>query len=29
LQTVDKMEDSAEIHKISKTNGHSKKKIDF
>lgn len=29
LQTVDKMEDSAEIHKISKTNGHSKKKFDI
>lgn len=29
LQTVDKMEDSAEIHKIAKTNGHSKKKIDI
>ena len=29
LQTVSTMEDSAEIHKIAKTNGHSKKKIDF
>ena len=29
LQTVGKMEESAEIHKISKTNGHSKKKIDL
>lgn len=29
LQTVDKMEESAEIHKIAKTNGHSKKKIDL
>ena len=29
LQTVDKMEASAEIHKVAKTNGHSKKKIDF
>ena len=29
LQTVDKMEESAEIHKIAKTNGHSKKKIDI
>ncbi len=29
IQTVDKMEDSAEIHKIAKTNGHSKKKIDI
>lgn len=29
LQTVGKMEDSAEIHKIAKTNGHSKKKIDI
>lgn len=29
IQTVDKMEDSAEIHKISKTNGHSKKKLDI
>ncbi len=28
-QTVGKMEDSAEIHKIAKTNGHSKKKIDL
>ena len=29
VQTVDKMEESAEIHKISQTNGHSKKKIDL
>jgi len=29
VQTVGKMEESAEIHKISKTNGHSKKKIDI
>ncbi len=29
VQTVGKMEESAEIHKISKTNGHSKKKIDL
>lgn len=29
LQTVDKMEQSAEIHKIAKTNGHSKKKINI
>ena len=29
VQTVGKMEDSAEIHKIAKTNGHSKKKIDL
>lgn len=29
LQTVDKMEESAEIHKVSKTNGHSKKKLDI
>jgi ATP-dependent Lon protease len=28
-QTVDKMEESAEVHKIAKTNGHSKKKIDL
>jgi ATP-dependent Lon protease len=28
-QAVDKMEDSAEIHKIAQTNGHSKKKIDI
>ncbi len=28
-QTVGKMEESADIHKISQTNGHSKKKIDF
>ena len=28
VQTVDKMEDSAEINKIAKTNGHSKKKLD-
>ncbi|HEY0426740.1 MAG TPA: LON peptidase substrate-binding domain-containing protein [Pyrinomonadaceae bacterium] len=29
VQTVDKMEDSAEIKKVAKTNGHSKKKIDI
>lgn len=29
VHTVDKMEDSAEIHKIAKTNGHGKKKIDI
>ena len=29
VQTVGKMEESAEIHKIAKTNGHSKKKIDL
>jgi ATP-dependent Lon protease len=29
LQTVGKMEESAEINKIAKTNGHSKKKIDI
>jgi Lon protease-like protein len=29
VQTVSKMEESAEIHKIAKTNGHSKKKIDI
>ena len=29
LQTVDKMEHSAEIQKVAKTNGHSKKKIDI
>lgn len=29
VQTVDKMEDSAEISKIAKTNGHSKKKLDI
>ena len=29
LQTVDKMEDTAEIHKVAKTNGHSKKKLDL
>lgn len=29
VQTVGKMEDSAEINKIAKTNGHSKKKIDI
>lgn len=29
FKAVDKMEESAEIHKIAKTNGHSKKKIDF
>lgn len=28
-QTVSKFEESADIHKISQTNGHSKKKIDF
>jgi len=28
-QTVGKMEESAEIHKIAKTNGHSKKKIEI
>jgi Lon protease-like protein len=28
-QAVDKMEDSAEIHKIAQTNGHSKKKLDI
>ncbi|HEY8563780.1 MAG TPA: LON peptidase substrate-binding domain-containing protein [Pyrinomonadaceae bacterium] len=28
-QTVGKMEESADIHKISQSNGHSKKKIDF
>lgn len=28
-QTVGKMEESADIHKISQTNGHSKKKIDI
>jgi Lon protease-like protein len=28
-QTVGKMEESANIHKISQTNGHSKKKIDL
>lgn len=28
-QTVGKMEESADIHKISQTNGHSKKKIDL
>lgn len=28
-QALGKMEDSAHIHKISKTNGHSKKKIDL
>jgi len=28
-QAVDKMEDSAEIHKIAQTNGHSSKKIDL
>ena len=28
-QTVGKMEESADIHKISKTNGHSKKKLDI
>ena len=29
LKTVDKMEDSAEIQKVAKTNGHSKKKIEI
>ena len=29
IKTVSKMEESAEIHKIAKTNGHSDKKIDF
>ncbi len=29
VQTVDKMEDSAEINKVAKTNGHSKKKLDI
>jgi len=29
VQAVDKMEESAEIHKIAKTNGHSKKKLDI
>ena len=29
LQTVGKMEATAEIHKVAKTNGHSKKKIDI
>jgi Lon protease-like protein len=29
VQTVDKMEESADIHKISQTNGHAKKKIDL
>jgi Lon protease-like protein len=29
LQTVDKMEESADIHKISQTNGHANKKIDL
>ncbi len=28
-QTVDKMEDTAEIHKVAKTNGHSNKKIEM
>lgn len=28
-QTVGKMEETADIHKIAQTNGHSKKKIDF
>jgi Lon protease-like protein len=28
-QTVNKMEESADIHKISQTNGHSKKKIEL
>lgn len=29
LQTVDKMEEGAEIHRISQTNGHARKKIDI
>lgn len=29
IQTVSKMEESAEIHKVSQTNGHGKKKIDI
>ena len=29
LKAVDKMEETAEIHKIAGTNGHGKKKIDF
>ena len=29
LGTVEKMEESAEIHKVSQTNGHSKKKIEI
>jgi ATP-dependent Lon protease len=29
VQTVDKMEESAEIQKVAKTNGHSKKKIEM
>lgn len=29
LQTVDRMEESAEIHKVAQTNGHSDKKIDI
>ena len=29
FQAVGKMEETAEIHKVAKTNGHSKKKIDF
>jgi hypothetical protein len=28
-QAVNKMEDSAEIHKVAQTNGHSKKKLDI
>jgi hypothetical protein len=28
-QAVGKMEESADIHKIAQTNGHSKKKIDL
>ena len=28
-QAVNKMEESAEIHKIAQTNGHSTKKIDL
>lgn len=29
LQTVDKMEESAEIHKVAQLNGHSEKEIDL
>lgn len=29
VQAVNKMEESAQIHKVAQTNGHSKKKIDF
>ena len=28
-QTVNKMEESADIHKISQTNGHTNKKLDI